>query len=137
MKRIPVLFVVVVCLSGLLGCYANLFVKSASIDFEAKTVMVEIANHGCADAGEHVTYIEINDIGVPDSSKPQSQYSSGLMELAKGETWSPDPIPFDGFSSPRGLDLNALTAANLVVRADAKDMVNECSEDDNLFDEDL
>jgi len=110
-------------LAGLTGCAPNLVVRSAAIDFGAKTVDVSVKNTGNADAGAHLTYVEINAVDAPGSAKPQSQYSAQVSGIAAGSSWNSGPIPFGSFSSPRGLDLFTLTSANLVVRADAKDMV--------------
>jgi len=123
----------VVGFAGLPGC-TNLIVQDASIDFTAKTVSVIVKNNGMRAAGEHFTYIEINNVSAPDSAKPQSQYSARVSTIAAGGTWNSGPIHFNSFSSPRGLDLLSLTTANLVVRADAKDMVEENNESDNLYD---
>lgn len=119
---------------GFISCQPNLVVRNASIDFTAKTVEVEVANIGKKDAGTHLTYIEINDISAPSSAKPQSQYSANVSGISAGASWNSGPISFSSFSSPRGLDLMTLTTANLVVRADAKNMVKESNENDNIYD---
>lgn len=54
--------------------------------------------------------------------------------IKAGGKWESGAISFDAFSSPRGLVLSDLTAANLVIRADAKNPVKESNEDDNLYD---
>jgi hypothetical protein len=121
---------------SLAGCKPNLIVQDATIDFAAKTVAVTVKNVGNASAGAHLTYIEINDFGAPAAVKPQSQYSAAVAGIPAGGSWLSGPVPFSSFSSPRGLDLNALTAANLVVRADAKGNVAESNETDNVHDAD-
>ena len=121
---------------SLAGCKPNLVVQDATIDFAAKTVAVTVKNIGNAGAGAHLTYIEINAFGAPASDKPQSQYTATVAGIPAGGTWMSGPVPFSSFSSPRGLDLNTLTAANLVVRADAKGNVAESDETDNIHDAD-
>ena len=118
---------------ALSGCMPNLIVQTAKIDFPGKSVNVTVKNDGNGDAGEHLTYIEINRVGAPEAAKPETQYSAKVSGIAAGSSWSSGPIPFSSFSS-RGLDLYSLTAANLVVRADAKGMVKESNESDNLYD---
>jgi hypothetical protein len=119
---------------GLTGCAANLVVQDATIDFSTKTVDITVKNIGNKNAGPHLTYIEINEVGAPDAVKPQSQFSANVPGIEAGSFWSSGPIPFSRFSSPRGLDLSTLTTANLVVRADAKNMVKESNESDNIHD---
>jgi hypothetical protein len=122
---------------GLVGCKPNLVIKTKPvIDFTAKTIEVEVANIGKGPAGSHLTYIEINDINAPDSRKPQAQFGANVSGIAAGEAWNSGAIPFSKFSSTRGLDLNSLTTANVVVRADAKNMVKETNEADNVYDAD-
>jgi hypothetical protein len=127
-------FIVGLAFAGLTGCAANLVVKDVAIDFTGKTVKVTVKNVGNMNAGQHFTYVEINAVGAPDSAKPQSQYSAKVDGIAAGATWDSGAVRFSSFSSPRGLDLTSLTAANVVVRADAKNMVKESSEDDNISD---
>jgi hypothetical protein len=119
---------------GLTGCAPNLVVREVAIDFTEKTVRVSVENVGNMNAGQHLTYIEINAVTAPASAKPQSQYSARVNGIAAGATWDSGAIPFSSFSSPRGLDLTALTTANVVIRADAKNMVKESNENDNLSD---
>lgn len=128
------IMLVVISLTCTLGCRPNLVVRSAKISFTSKTVEVNVANIGEEDAGQHLTYIEINKVDAPDAVKPQSQYIAKVPGIDEGETWNSGPIPFSKFST-RGLDLNSLTKANLVVRADAKNMVIESKEDDNIYDQ--
>ena len=121
----------------LTGCMPNLIVQTAKIDFPGKFVNVTVKNDGNGDAGEHLTYIEINRVGAPEAAKPETQYSAKVSGIAAGSSWSSGPVPFSNFSFPRGLDLNtlnSLTTVNLVVRVDAKDMVKESNETDNLYD---
>ncbi|HOD36489.1 MAG TPA: CARDB domain-containing protein [Syntrophales bacterium] len=118
----------------LIGCAPNLVVENAAVDFTAKTVSVTVKNNGNMDAGPHLTYIEINEVGVADALKPQSQYHADVPGIKVGSSWNSGAIPFSSFSSPRGLDLSSMTAANLVVRADAKAMVRESNEGDNIYD---
>lgn len=117
----------------LTACKPNLIVRTANIDFVAKTVSFTEGNIGKMAAGAHLTYIEINQVGVAVSATPQSQYSLQVPIIPAGGSWSSGAIPLMGFSSPRGLDLTSLTAANLVVRADAKDTVKETNENDNVY----
>lgn len=112
----------------------NLVVQSATIDFATRTVSVTVKNDGNGNAGAHLTYIEINQVGAAEAAKPQSQYSASVSGVAAGGSWSSGPIPLGRFSSPRGFDLSSLTTANLVVRADAKNMVEESNESDNIYD---
>ena len=124
-----------ISLSGLLGCRPNLAVRPpVKIDFTAKTIEVEVANVGRGNAGAHLTYIEINQVDAPASAKPQSQYSATVSGISAGGSWNSGVIRFSDFSSPRGLNLNTLTTANVVVRADAKDDVKESNEADNIYD---
>ena len=119
---------------GLTGCAANLVVQDATIDFSTQAVNVTVKNIGNKNAGQHLTYIEINEVGAADAVKPQSQYSANVSGIPAGSSWNSGSIPFNSFSSPRGLDLSTLTNANLVVRADAKNMVKESNEGDNIYD---
>jgi hypothetical protein len=116
------------------GCKPDLVVKDAKISFTDKTVTVRIANTGNEDAGHHLTYIEINQADSPDSAKPEAQYSADISGIIKNGIWDSGPIPFSSFSTHPGIDLNSLTTANLVVRADAKNMVEESNEGNNLYD---
>jgi hypothetical protein len=124
-----------VLLTLLTACAPNLVIQSAKIDFDQDKVNFTEKNKGSRDAARHMTYVEINRVGAPVSSTPQSQYRLWIPALRAGDTWSSGDIPMANFSSPKGLDLASLTTANLVVRADAKGMVREISENDNLFDE--
>lgn len=134
-KRIILLLAV--SLLGLFGCRPNLVIQTQPvIDFSAKTIEVEVANIGKVDAGSHLTYIEINDVDAPEARKPQAQFSAKISGIDAGESWNSGAIPFSKFSSTRGLDLNSLTTANVVVRADAKKMVKETNETDNDYDAD-
>lgn len=128
------ILLVAISLMGFLGCAPNLVVRKATVDFPAKTAEVEVANIGKKSAGSHLTYIEINEVGAAAAAKPQSQYSASVSGIGAGQSWKSGPISFSKFSSPRGLDLNSLTSANLVVRADAKNMVKESNEGDNIYD---
>jgi len=119
---------------GLAGCAANLVVQDPTIDFSTQTVNVTVKNIGNKNAGQHLTYIEINEVDAADAIKPQSQFSANVSGIPVGSSWSSGSIPFNSFSSPRGLDLSTLTTANLVVRADAKNMVKESNESDNIYD---
>jgi hypothetical protein len=133
MKNYSVLLLAISFL-GLTGCAANLVVQDAAIDFSTQAVNVSVKNIGNKNAGQHLTYIEINEVGAADAVKPQSQFSANVSGIPAGSSWSSGSIPFNSFSSPRGLDLSTLTTANLVVRADAKNMVKESNEGDNIYD---
>ncbi len=133
MKNYAVLLVVVSFL-GLAGCAPNLVVQDATIDFSAKTVNVKVGNIGNGHAGSHLTYIEINSVSATGAMKPQSQFSANISGIPAGDSWSSGIVHFSSFSSTRGLDLFTLTTANLVVRADAKNMVKESNEGDNIYD---
>ena len=127
----------VVGLSGILGCSPNLVVRpDPEVNYEMKTVKVSVSNIGRKTAGTQLTYIEINAVDANDSDKPQSQFSISVPAIDAGNTWESDEIHFSKFSSPRGLDLMTLTEMNLVVRADAKNMVKESNEQDNVYDAD-
>ena len=132
MKNYSVLLLAIGFL-GLTGC-ANLVVQDATIDFSIQTVKVKVKNIGKKNAGPHLTYIEINEVGAADAIKPQSQFSANVSGIPAGSSWSSGPIAFSSFSSPRGLDLSTLTTANHVVRADEKNMVKESNEGDNIYD---
>ena len=133
MKNYSVLLLAISFL-GLTGCAANLVVQDPTIDFSTQTVNVTVKNIGNKNAGQHLTYIEINEVDAADAVKPQSQFSANVSGIPAGSSWSSGSIPFNSFSSPRGLDLSTLTTANLVVRADAKNMVKESNEGDNIYD---
>ena len=135
MSNCPVLLIAISFL-GLTGCAANLVVQDATIDFSTQTVNAEVKNIGNKKAGPHLTYIEINEVGATDAIKPQSQFSANVSGIPAVSSWSSGPIAFSNFSSPRGLNLSTLTTANLVVRADAKNMVKESNEGDNIYDAD-
>jgi hypothetical protein len=136
MKKHIILLLVIGVL-GFLGCRPNLVIQTRPvIDFSAKTIEVEVANIGKESAGSHLTYIEINDVDAADADKPQTQYRANISGIDAGDSWNSGAIPFSRFSSTRGLDLNSLTAANVVVRADAKNMVEESNETDNVYDAD-
>jgi hypothetical protein len=127
----------VISLLGILGCRPNLVVKpDPEVDYGAKTVKISVSNIGKKTAGTQLTYIEINAVDANDADKPQSQFSVSVPAINAGDTWESDEIHFSKFSSPRGLDLMTLTEMNLVVRADAKNMVKESNEQDNVYDAD-
>ena len=113
----------------------NLIVSSAQIDFSTRSVMVSVKNIGDQSAGNNLTYIEINKVGATDEKKPQSQHSVNIPSLDKGASWESEPISFSAFTE-RGLDLSTLSQGtlNLVVNVDAKDMVKESNEADNISD---
>ncbi|NQV15006.1 hypothetical protein HQ531_06060 [bacterium] len=135
MRKYPILLFAV-CFIGLIGCAPNLVVQDATIDFSSQTINITVKNIGDKAAGEHLTYVEINEVGAIHSAKPQSQLTSHVSGIGAGSSWSTGEVPFSSFSSPRGLDLTTLTTANLVVRADAKNMVKESNEGDNIYDAD-
>ena len=114
----------------------NLVVGNTQVNFTTKTVQVEVKNVGKKDAGNHLTYIEINEVGSTAQQKPQSQYAADVPSIAKGSSWNSGSIPFSAFSQPRGLDLSTLSSGNMVVSADAKNMVSESNENDNISDAD-
>ncbi|MEE9443693.1 MAG: CARDB domain-containing protein [candidate division Zixibacteria bacterium] len=123
---------------GIFGCapeLPNLIVveDETKIDCSSQMVIVTLKNIGNKDAGNHLTYLEINAIDANDAQKPQTQYSAEVPAIAKGDTWNSGSIPFSSFSSPRGLDLSTLTTCDLVVRVDAKKMVKESNEDDKYY----
>lgn len=120
--------------SLLAGCLPNLKPQPPILNPTAKTIAITEINNGRRDAGPHLTYIEINRVDAPDAAKPQSQYSVRVPGIARGGSWSSGPIPFSKFSTRSGLDLSSLTTLNLVVRVDAKNMVRESNERDNILD---
>jgi hypothetical protein len=132
MKKLSILLLAIGFL-GLTGCAPNLVIQTAKIDFAAKTVSFTEINKGNKNAGPHLTYVEINQVGVDERAKPQTQYMENVPAIAAGGSWSSGFIPFDKFSQPRDLDLSTVTTANLVVRADAKNMVKESNESDNVY----
>ena len=126
---------VVIGLLGILGCSPNLVVRpDPEVNYEMKTVKISVSNIGKKTADKQLTYIEINAVDADDSVKPQSQFSISVPAIDAGGTWESEEIHFSKFSSPRGLDLMTLTEMNLVVRADAKNMVKESNEQDNVYD---
>lgn len=134
-KRVFLLAVLSLLL--LTGCMPNLVMQEANVDFTADRVAITIKNVGNKTSEEQLTYIEINRVGVPDAAKPECQYMAKVPGIAAGGSWPSGPISFDSFSCPRSLDhptLKGLTTLNLVVRVDAKDMVKESNETDNLYD---
>lgn len=134
MKKFFILPIALGLLMLAAGCKPNLKVQSATIDFTAKTVNVTVANDGAANAGSQYTYIEINEVGAAAALKPQSQYSANVPAIAAGASWNSGPIPFSSFSIRNLPDINAMTTANLAVTADAKNMVDESNETDNVSD---
>ena len=135
-KYLPLLLCVVVVLSA--GCKKpDLVCKDVQIDFTAKTVTVQVGNIGDANAGNHLTYIEINRVSATDAAKPETQYSAEVSSIPVGTAWNSGPIPFSKFSPRHGstIDLSTLTEANVVVRADAKGMVDESNEANNVYDQ--
>jgi len=128
---------VVISLLGILGCRPNLVVKpDPEVNYGTKTVKISVSNIGKKTAGTQLTYIEINAVDASESDKPQSQFSISVPAIDAGDKWVSDEIHFSKFSSPRGLDLMTLAEMNLVVRADAKNMVKESNEQDNVYDAD-
>lgn len=114
--------------------FVNLIVQNAIVNFATKTVTFTEKNTGTKNAGPHLTYVEINTVNAAAIDKPQSQYSVNVPGIAAGATWSPAvPIPFSRFSTRPGINLSTLTRANLVVTADAKNMVQESNENDNVY----
>lgn len=111
----------------------DLIVSKAVIDWVTQSVTVSVKNIGNQDSGSNLTYIEINEVGVGEDKKPQSQYSINIPSLAKGTSWDSAAIPFSAFSE-RGIDLSTLSNGSAVVRADAKNMIEECNETNNVFD---
>ncbi len=135
MKKLSILMLAV-GLFVLTGCKPNLKVKKAKLDFDADQVSYTEKNTGWAKAGPHLTYIEINKIGAAASAKPQSQYSVRVPAIGPLGTWSSGPICLSKFSTRGDIDLLALGHANLVIRVDAKDVVDEYNENDNVYDQD-
>jgi hypothetical protein len=126
----PRVFLLALAVLFLAACRPNLVVRGARIDFAAKTVSFTEKNIGRTAAGGHVTTVEISR---PSAAAPGSRYKADVPGIPAGGTWSSGPIPFTFFSSARGLDLFGLTAARLVVRADATDVVREANEGDNVY----
>jgi len=137
MKKLHNLSLLVACI-GLTACTPkpNLIVSDTQVDFTTKTVQVVVKNVGKKAAANHLTYIEMNAVGATAQQKPQSQYSADVPGIAKGASWDSGVIPFSAFSQPRGLDLSTLSSGNMVVNADAKNMVSESNENDNISDAD-
>ncbi len=112
----------------------NLVVQS----FDQGSHVITEANIGNADAGAHLTYVEINEVGVSDTDNPQCQYSLKVPRIAAGGTWQSEQISFStsSFSCPTdrgGPPILDRTTVNLVVRVDAKAEVDESNESDNIF----
>ncbi|NIM20493.1 MAG: hypothetical protein GTO51_09725 [Candidatus Latescibacteria bacterium] len=136
MKKYLVLLLCVAVLTAA-GCKKpDLVVQDVHVDFDANTVTIRVGNVGDANAGEHLTYIEINRVSASDAAKPETQYSANVSSVPVGTAWDSGPIPFSKFSPRRGstIDLGSLTEANVVVRADAKGMVDEKNENNNVYD---
>ena len=91
MKRYSILLLAISFL-GLTGCAANLVVEDATIDFSTKTVNITVKNIGNKNAGAHLTYIEINDVGAADAVKPQSQFSATVSGITAGGSWNSGPV---------------------------------------------
>ena len=112
----------------------NLTVEDVAVNFAQQIIKIAVQNTGANDAGEHLTYVEINSLGVSDTAKPQSQYTIAVPGIGAGESWSSGSISFDDFSTRNGFDLSELAAGNIVVTADAKQQVKETNEEDNIAD---
>lgn len=135
MKNYCVLLMVI-SLVALAGCLPNLRVSyvNCSSCFSTDTIKVKITNTGLKAAGPQLTYIEINKVGAPNSEKPQTQYQVRVPQINPWGTWTSEAIPFSAFSNRGGINMAALTMGNVVVHADAKDMVAESNENDNVYD---
>ncbi|MCP4573727.1 MAG: hypothetical protein GY838_15315 [bacterium] len=125
------------CKSKCVGtcCLPDLAVTAAEFDSVARTVSVTVKNIGSAGAGEFLVYFEINQVGAPASAKPESQHTESVVGLARGAEVSFDDIPLGSFSERPSIDLSTLMHGVLVVSADAKDMVTECDESNNVSEE--
>jgi hypothetical protein len=132
MKKKLVLLVAIAS-TGLLGCMPNLRPTKVSPNFYQDSIKIVVSNTGLKRAGEQLTYIEINEIGAPDSAKPQCQYSAKVPPINGWGSWDSGIIRFQDFSCRPGIDLMTLRRANVVVRVDAKDMVKESNENDNVY----
>ena len=113
----------------------NLVAQNVSIDFAAKTVNVTVKNIGNQRANEHLTYIEINSTDATDRDKPQSQLILQVPALEAGESKVYENISFNTFGTSGGLNFSSLECGNLVVHVDAKNVVTESIEVDNLYDQ--
>jgi hypothetical protein len=116
------------------GCLPNLKPRKPVIDFTQDFIRIKVCNGWFGHADPQLTYVEINEVGAAETAKPQSQYIAHVPDIAGWHSWSSENIPFDRFSTRPGIDLASLTTANVVVRVDAKEMVKETKEDDNLYD---
>lgn len=133
MKKYIVLLTAV-CLLGLAGCLPNLQPRKPMVSLDQDNIRIKVVNVGLKQAGPQLTYIEINDVNAV--KKPQTQYIARVPAINALGSWKSDLIPFSSFSNPSGINLQAMTEANVVVNVDAKDMVDECNENDNIYDED-
>jgi len=133
MKKCLILLMAIYLL-GLTGCLPNLKPRTPAISFAQDNIRIKILNSGFERAESHLTYIEINEVGASDSAKPQSQYSVRVPVIHRWDSWTSEVIPFSSFSARPGINLQTLTQANVVIRVDAKDMVEETKETDNVYD---
>ena len=132
MKKYCVLLMAI-SLVGLAGCQPNLVVSKVDC-CAGGMIAVTIANRCLKTAGPQLTYIEINNVDAADSDKPQTQYQARVPQIKPLGRWLSEAISFDKFSNPSGIDLMTLPRLNVVVRADAKNMVAESNENDNVYD---
>lgn len=101
------------------------------------SISITEINNGNASAGAHLTYVEVNQLNVPAAVDPQCQYSLAVPEIAAGGTWT-QTVLFtaikQGCPAERGgpaiLDLSN---ADLVIRVDVKNQVDESNEGDNVY----
>ena len=133
MKKYIVLLMAIYLLV-LTGCMPNLKPRKPMVSLLHDNIQIKICNTGLGHAGSQLTYIEINDVNAPASVKPQSQYTVRVPAIKRWSSWKSNVIPFGSFSTPSGINLQTMTKANVVVNVDAKMMVKESNEKDNIYD---
>ena len=98
------------------------------------SVKILVLNNGKGDAGEHLTLIEIHKVNAGANDTPISQYTAEVPQIGAGESFIIGPIKFADFSPSQGTKkINTLTAIKIVVIVDAKNVVKESNENDNVY----
>jgi len=102
-------------------------------DWKENIVKLQVVNIGKGKAGGQLTYIEIKKENAPANESPWLQYPVRVPPLGPGEAYDIGPIEFGEFSQGHGVEIQDLREFQLVVIVDAKNMVKESNEDDNIF----
>jgi hypothetical protein len=106
-------------------------VTQAEFDAASRTVSVTLKNIGNSAAGDFLVYFEINQLTAPDPAKPEAQYSKSVQGLGRGAEIAFGAIQLSDFSARPSIDLATLAHGELIISADAKNMVKECDETNN------